>query len=142
MLSNRSGLAPPISIHAPLAGSDPRAPVCDRDHHQISIHAPLAGSDRRAINTQQFFRISIHAPLAGSDVAVFETVVYAGLISIHAPLAGSDVGLWFGCRYGRYFNPRSPRGERPDNKWNAVIEPYISIHAPLAGSDVIWCAVR
>ena len=35
------------------------------------------------------------------------------LISIHAPLAGSDWSEGTGIRCRRYFNPRSPRGERP-----------------------------
>ena len=35
----------PISIHAPLAGSDPHGGLSDPDQLPISIHAPLAGSD-------------------------------------------------------------------------------------------------
>ena len=59
----------PISIHAPLAGSDaghgvPGLPA----GHSISIHAPLAGSDVRAGDMVIIVSISIHAPLAGSDL--------------------------------------------------------------------------
>ena len=36
-----------ISIHTPLAGSDPMSDVWDSLTQTISIHTPLAGSDRR-----------------------------------------------------------------------------------------------
>ena len=35
-----------------------------------------------------------------------------GIISIHAPLAGSDINPPYRQRQRRYFNPRSPCGER------------------------------
>ena len=78
-----------ISIHAPLAGSDQAHSLC-RTARSISIHAPLAGSDERHGRGAADYRISIHAPLAGSDRGFMRMV-------------GSF------C----YFNPRSPRGERP-----------------------------
>ena len=34
----------------------------------ISIHAPLAGSDPTSAKMAEIFEISIHAPLAGSDL--------------------------------------------------------------------------
>ena len=34
-------------------------------------------------------------------------------ISIHAPLTGSDFPVHSKRRTGKYFNPRSPYGERP-----------------------------
>ena len=39
-------------------------------------------------------------------------------------------------RYGAYFNPRSPHGERLANNYTAVALRLISIHAPRTGSDV------
>ena len=122
-----------ISIHAPLAGSDAEvqhaAPA-----RGISIHAPLAGSDssryRWKVGVKSFqstlplrgattawgdelfyLDISIHAPLAGSDP---RRLWYnsGGDISIHAPLAGSDLAPRPPSARGRYFNPRSPCGER------------------------------
>ena len=57
--------------------------------------------------------ISIHAPRGGSDIQQATVDALAIAISIHAPRGGSDItggqlifGRW-------YFNPRSPRGERP-----------------------------
>ena len=56
--------------------------------------------------------ISIHAPRTGSDIlAVPAALVFA--ISIHAPRTGSDRRPSAGSSASRYFNPRSPHGERP-----------------------------
>ena len=56
-------------------------------------------------------------------------------ISIHAPLAGSDDYRTPATSYGRYFNPRSPCGERRQADQRILWPIHISIHAPLAGSD-------
>ena len=60
----------------------------------------------------QMERISIHAPLTGSDVAAVRGTSVE-IISIHAPLTGSDSIRVHGRHTVRYFNPRSPYGERP-----------------------------
>ena len=58
----------------------------------ISIHAPLTGSDHDlTIPINSVSTISIHAPLTGSDDASNPIVYYCQEISIHAPLTGSDV---------------------------------------------------
>ena len=57
-------------------------------------------------------RISIHAPREGSDDSA-SSKVFSISISIHAPREGSDQITYFYSRVCRYFNPRSPRGERP-----------------------------
>ena len=102
----------PISIHAPLTGSDwsdfraspnrpdfnPRSPYGERpclrkpycDGFSISIHAPLTGSDKEKFAESQTEIISIHAPLTGSDFAL----------------------CCFSFKFAD-FNPRSPYGERP-----------------------------
>ena len=56
-------------------------------------------------------------------------------ISIHAPREGSDRYIFVPCRSTLYFNPRSPRGERPVRRRNSPIVLVISIHAPREGSD-------
>ena len=58
-----------------------------------------------------------------------------GYISIHAPLAGSDPHTHLRPQKNTNFNPRSPRGERPNKTLALKFDKYISIHAPLAGSD-------
>ncbi len=122
----------------------------------ISIHAPLTGSDQLYVPFTLFGVISIHAPLTGSDAAGLHRHAVVA-ISIHAPLTGSDchiavLALLFGD-----FNPRSPYGERlvihskkgvlkifqstlplrgatSGNEHDFYLWP-ISIHAPLTGSD-------
>ena len=78
-------------------------------------------------------------------------------ISIHAPRMGSDAMTHYAPVINRYFNPRSPHGERPQRGHGAGLpEPFqstlpawgatqshgrgrchfqISIHAPRMGSD-------
>ncbi len=146
----------PISIHAPLAGSDlvekhilfpttnfdPRSPCGERP---FDVGRPVGCSD-----------ISIHAPLAGSDWSLSFRELFDG-ISIHAPLAGSDNMSDVTITMCPHFDPRSPCGERPE-WWTAEDDKTtfrstlplrgattlcrelawvrdISIHAPLAGSD-------
>ena len=58
------------------------------------------------------------------------------LISIHALLAESDVPFRGHDFWPRYFYPRSPCGERPNNVMPAYAACGISIHALLAESDV------
>ena len=56
-------------------------------------------------------------------------------ISIHALLAESDFLPPCGYLRPYDFNPRSPRGERPDEIALAIYRKIISIHALLAESD-------
>ena len=119
---------------------------------------PLRGATRVPGGRHAPALISIHAPLAGSD-RVHIRHCAAIPISIHAPLAGSDVTARTSPSACRYFNPRSPCGERPELLWlhhkGEVFQStlplrgataqglqlrqplVISIHAPLAGSD-LW----
>ena len=57
----------PISIHAPLTGSDAWH-LGDQAAAGISIHAPLTGSDKLPFSLSTSLWISIHAPLTGSDL--------------------------------------------------------------------------
>ena len=88
-LAHPGGARAPISIHAPLAGSDAH-PVCLPYDFHISIHAPLAGSDQNGSSSSSgnsIFQSTL--PLRGAT----RRVGVAGgrlFISIHAPLAGSD----------------------------------------------------
>ena len=126
-------VAVPISIHAPLTGSDiapdavpaapidfnPRSPYGERllalrtlqRHYIFQSTLPLRGATRLSGAVCPNSWISIHAPLTGSDghAALLSA---APAISIHAPLTGSD-GLSLCLRDSvHYFNPRSPYGER------------------------------
>ena len=56
--------------------------------------------------------ISIHAPRVGSD-SIGSVTLPVAPISIHAPRVGSDHRLRMQTDMHLHFNPRSPRGERP-----------------------------
>ncbi len=81
-----------ISIHAPLAGSDPEPTFLPREEgDQFQSTLPSRGATTYlTCNPGGRSHISIHAPLAGSDGVVGESVAMRQNISIHAPLAGSD----------------------------------------------------
>ena len=102
---------PPISIHAPLAGSDA---MRGRDLGYIRNFNPRSPCGERRYQQyrqSESDKISIHAPLAGSDPMY---TYYRGnkYISIHAPLAGSDDCIPKQIFVQLNFNPRSPCGER------------------------------
>ena len=78
-----------ISIHAPRVGSDYYEALARGGSRYISIHAPRVGSDSRSGFCAFLTKISIHAPRVGSDCAAYRCG---------------------GCN--KYFNPRSPCGER------------------------------
>ena len=79
----------------------------------ISIHAPRVGSDVFHLQVSLPIHISIHAPRVGSDAepGLFQV---GDFISIHAPRVGSDIAAITPAVPIANFNPRSPRGERPD----------------------------
>ncbi len=79
----------------------------------ISIHAPRVGSDHQRRFLIGVGAISIHAPRVGSDVLCVFHLHAIPPISIHAPRVGSDpLRLITPMVSSRYFNPRSPCGER------------------------------
>ena len=139
-----------ISIHAPRTGSDqPRRAMSSPPI--ISIHAPRTGSDGQNDRAAQHQHISIHAPRTGSDrvyvhwkffCKVFQSTLPARgatrqrvrpaelhRISIHAPRTGSDASWPQSSPSKRYFNPRSPHGERPDGA--AVLCALLSFQSTL-----------
>ena len=146
-----------ISIHAPRVGSD-AADGRMSPGSVISIHAPRVGSDQDYRIFAAEYIISIHAPRVGSDI--IQTAPVKGLseefqstlpvwgatigkihktggsaISIHAPRVGSDKRHAGIVRLYRYFNPRSPCGERQSEPTISESWLFISIHAPRVGSD-------
>ena len=100
-----------ISTRAPREGSDHR--VKRRFFYfNISTRAPRKGSDAGLVAFEDVGRISTHAPRKGSDVYP-EHFASPRRISTHAPRKGSDAGKHHkGTNPQRYFNPRSPQGER------------------------------
>ncbi len=72
---------------------------------------PVWGATRPKYWWYHYVKISIHAPRVGSDWGLPKASP-AYSISIHAPRVGSDDFSEKGFREKRYFNPRSPCGER------------------------------
>ena len=78
--------------------------------------------------------ISIHAPRMGSDLPSLKNTLPTR-ISIHAPRMGSDEIFTCVLTPIKYFNPRSPHGERLILRGMLAFFDVISIHAPRMGSD-------
>ena len=161
--SDRSWDQPPrrgssISTHAPRAGSDlssfstisfyhdfnPRSPCGERlfvwffGAFSFAYFNPRSPCGERP-NMQEAARrgvdISTHAPRAGSDYRYRLESDADSPISTHAPRAGSDLPFLLNLQKHKYFNPRSPCGERRSSSYPDVIVNCISTHAPRAGSD-------
>ena len=122
-----------ISIHAPRVGSDTDA-RSELNSVEISIHAPRVGSDFSTYSVSGIcLRFQSTLPAWGATtggsrrtkVWKFQSTLPAWgatrlrpriqlvcRISIHAPRVGSDTCALVSIASARYFNPRSPRGER------------------------------
>ena len=80
---------------------------------EISTHAPRTGSDvSLRSDAPTGADISTHAPRTGSDAPAWQRPPRWPPISTHAPRTGSDRLRRDAFPSGRYFNPRSPHGER------------------------------
>ena len=79
--------------------------------------------------------ISIHAPREGSDGSTRPMFFAPAPFQSTLPARGATVMLILYIVVMGYFNPRSPRGERPVNHAGGKIKSTISIHAPREGSD-------
>ena len=102
--------------------------------------------------------ISIHAPRVGSDLRNDVKFLVLQSISIHAPRVGSDLPSPSCWRLPRYFNPRSPCGERPSRLafpdsgfkfqstlpvWGATRDPEWSLQSAIFQSTLpVWGATR
>ena len=124
-----------ISIHASLAGGDPRRGGNLRSR-QISIHASLAGGDFQQIRGHVPRPISIHASLAGGDILSLPR--FASPITFQStPPSREATKACSGDRAATQdFNPRLPRGRRPLLRLPGSQRRRISIHASLAGGDI------
>ena len=100
---------------------NPRSPCGERLGRQVSLMVstsyfnPRSPCGERRIFPKRAFEksyISIHAPRVGSDIEAHGDTVDGLKISIHAPRVGSDCSTGNDVPYKRYFNPRSPGGER------------------------------
>ena len=143
-----------ISIHAPRAGSDQgcnERPFC-----VFASTLPVRGATYVYLEFKQLVRFQSTLPVRGAtkDMAYNNAET---AISIHAPRAGSDYLRKYTIWVDKYFNPRSPCGERhrrrvahhAGDEFQSTLPVRgatlpqraplrhmgISIHAPRAGSD-------
>ena len=96
----------------------------------ISIHAPRMGSDGNSY-TQVIrsgrFQSTLPAWGATIEKAQGTLIVF---ISIHAPRMGSDPSEMFAIAFSRYFNPRSPHGERPEGLYSSPFFQHFNPRSP------------
>ena len=124
-----------ISIHAPRTGSDPRRSPARRRNAPFQSTLPARGATRaRKTRQSSFAPFQSTLPARGATCSSF-AFCPTRRISIHAPRTGSDRWSWRRKSIGRYFNPRSPHGERLSGGGKNSPPPQISIHAPRTGSD-------
>ena len=97
---------------------------------------PLRRATRLVQGVRAYRHISIHAPLAESDGPVHAVLRNEFIISIHAPLAESDYNISNEIGATRYFNPRSPCGERPKAGTTGRRWPRFQSTFPLRGATV------
>ena len=148
-----------ISIHAPLAGSDPgptrrrwcgcyfnpRSPCGERLDHVVQHNhwngfqstLPLRGATSFGFEIAEQDVISIHAPLAGSDhVAPWVPPPFIGFQST-LPLRGATSPFkWQQADRSRNFNPRSPCGERRGVMLETVLMYLFQSTLPLRGATL------
>ena len=154
-----------ISIHAPREGSDmcSRFRITEARLFQSTLPARGATLFGKSRSTARVFQstlpargatdivfvktgmpvISIHAPREGSDLRRICAIAPASRFQSTLPARGATgPGSPFGPG-SPYFNPRSPRGERPAASSGLHQHPRISIHAPREGSDAEnWWKMR
>ena len=107
---------------------------------QFQSTLPARGATRHFLNCKRTHRFQSTLPARGATVAGFAAGKIAQ-ISIHAPRTGSDHTSKVTKGVSRYFNPRSPHGERPAGHSGCSKKPDISIHAPRTGSDTRFVCI-
>ena len=146
-----------ISIHAPREGGDVSPPSdCSKDA-EFQSTPPARGATPGGFGRPAIFTFQSTPPARGATASL-STLTGKTIISIHAPREGGDSGgrLWVVAanqfqstppargatvhfcmlRPGtRYFNPRPPRGGRPQLTATFIKIVDISIHAPREGGD-------
>ena len=109
----------PASFHIRRQNFNPRSPYGERLHRPMMPNGdkefqstlPLRGATKIAIPISKPRKISIHAPLTGSDRCITDSV----------------------CTH-RYFNPRSPYGERRSRQWIFAFVVRFQSTLPLRGA--------
>ena len=152
-----------ISIHAPREGSDMSIPSIVTVSRDFNPRSPRG---ERLLLVFVLLRLRLFQstlPARGATIGVNQQAQKLD-ISIHAPREGSDIIMILFTARPRYFNPRSPRGERhcydskrdKESQFQSTLPARgatrtkdrsnsyfcISIHAPREGSDGVGAFSR
>ena len=104
---------------------------------EVSIRASRAGGDVRGVPAVGRTQVSIRASRAGGDQGTSVAVGGSPVVSIRASRAGGDCGWPARRTRTSSFNPRLPRGRRPDLIRARAPAPEVSIRASRAGGDEV-----
>ena len=121
---------------------NPRSPQGERQRtyrpsyndHCISIHAPRKGSDRQGYHGVDSVCILLLAAREGSEELALHCPLPRRYFNPRSPQGERPKPGSPGAGHS-YFNPRSPQGERRLEKPDSDVIYSISIHAPRKGSD-------
>ena len=103
----------------------------------ISIHAPREGGDYWEQTQRGDSGISIHAPREGGDPAASHQPTPTAAFQSTPPARGATTSVDRSSSRRVYFNPRPPRGGRPEQIAVIAKVAKISIHAPREGGDLV-----
>ena len=115
--TRRAGLQPHrvrISIHAPRTGSDRGNPAFRPSYRNFNPRSPHG--ERRESGRIRRGCCLFQSTLPARGATTFVVHAQKSNISIHAPRTGSDALYFPRIAFARYFNPRSPHGERPSGQ--------------------------
>ena len=138
-------------------------PECKECPENFNPRAPRGARQQRLVKSLTDIIFQSTRPSRGATLDVHVWNMLTG-ISIHAPLAGRDSCIVNEIHNNRYFNPRAPRGARPNisrrRHSRSLFQSTrpsrgatqlakllydnqkISIHAPLAGRDSFCWSTR
>ncbi|EFT83508.1 hypothetical protein HMPREF0620_0513 [Parascardovia denticolens DSM 10105 = JCM 12538] len=125
-----------ISIHAPLAGSDPCSRGPEKKDIDFNPRSPCGERPKSLplVYNRELFQSTL--PLRGATVRDEPLPFLFRHFNPRSPCGERPQSVDF---YDLHlnFNPRSPCGERPVAVCLLCRSDFISIHAPLAGSDTV-----
>ena len=123
----------PISIHAPREGSDGGRGSTPQARKNFNPRSPRG--ERLKCLLHLFHQVGFQSTLpARGATVIFDWLLDLGKISIHAPREGSDVRLYTVINTIRYFNPRSPRGERRETLYRYKYHKIFQSTLPARGA--------
>ena len=125
-----------ISIHTPREGSDHLFDDALGNRRRFQSTLPARGATPGQVTARRAEKISIHTPREGSDQRAIAAIGRGGAFQSTLPARGATSNSKSRANASGYFNPHSPRGERPGRAGPAADDCNISIHTPREGSDV------